>query len=257
MGYCFTCGGEGLMDKVCPECGHEAKISSLNLSNRDDTEIVLQKFSDEYAKGMPIIPTKYQGILWNKNIMERDHADKLPEKFGSIEKKNDRNFVMFLDQLEKINYLFATGSVPGKSAIIIAPAGFSKETFAYSCMQRALDNDYSVAPLLDTTEVKRLLILASEKVDYKLYNSIKYDDYITSDVMFITVTHMYSRYESFSTIEEILNRRSRLGLSTFIISRYPLDDLYRWDKTDSLYAMKNSKSKDLQKLPAIIQYIRR
>lgn len=257
MGYCFTCGGEGLFDEVCPECGHPSKLESINTSNRKESNIVVKKFTEEYSKGRPLIPSKYQGVAWHRSILEKDNTDKLPSKYSDKSAPDDRMFIRYLDQLEKINYIFANGSIPGKSAIIIAPAGYSKETFAYSCMQRALEAGFTVAPLLDTTEAKRLLVLASERVDYKLYNTIKYDDYITSDVVFLSVTHMYNRFESYSIIEEILNRRSRLGLSTFILSRYPLDDIYRWDKSNSLEVMKNGKSNDMQKLPAVIQYLRR
>lgn len=91
-----------------------------------------------------------------------------------------------MDQLEKINNIFVEKLLPQKSAFIIAPAGYSKMTFAYSCMQRALDAGFSVAPLLDTVELKRVLVLASENVHYKIDGRISYDDYIMADICFVT-----------------------------------------------------------------------
>lgn len=79
------------------------------------------------------------------------------------DKHASTSYIKYLDQLEKINNIFVEKLLPQKSAFIIAPAGYSKMTFAYSCMQRALDAGFSVAPLLDTVELKRVLVLASEK----------------------------------------------------------------------------------------------
>ena len=122
-------------------------------------------------------------------------------------------------------------------------------------MQYALANGYSVAPLIDTIELKRLLVLASEKLDYKLYSRFTYDDYMTSDVVFVTVTHTYYRYDAYSVLDELINRRARMGLATFIISRYTLKTLYKWDKYNSLDSLKNSNSKDNRKYPSVVAYV--
>lgn len=205
--YCFTCGNQGFPDKVCPECGREP--SSHNFQQRDDTE----KFvAATEAIG---VPREYAGVVWNRSSLELTHSNC----------KGDKVFEWFCSQLEKIHNMFANGKIPPASAIIIAPPKFSKETFAYSCMQFAMDKGFSVAPLLDTVELKRLLVLASENPKYKLYKRIDYDSYVTSDVMFITVTKTTYRNEAYVIIEEILSRRSRLGLPTFFISRYTIKEM--------------------------------
>ena len=40
MSHCFTCGGKGFLDKVCPECGREPNQVSLNLDKKDTTDFV-------------------------------------------------------------------------------------------------------------------------------------------------------------------------------------------------------------------------
>ena len=157
--------------------------------------------------------------------------------------------------LTKIDGIFKEGGIPNKSVYIIAPPGYSKTVFAYSCMQHALANGYSVAPLIDTIELKRLLVLASEKLDYKLYGRFSYDDYMSSDVVFVTVTHTYYRYDAYSVLDELINRRARLGLATFVLSRYSLKTLYKWDKLGSLDSLKNSSSKDGRKYPSVVAYV--
>lgn len=256
MSYCFTCGNKGLLDRVCPECGHAIIGDTLPKLDKMNTFNVGPKIEDtSLEKGsFKVIPDCYDGVFWSRKKLENDHTDKLPEKFDIPNASNDRLFVHFLTQLSKLDNIFRQGGIPNKSVYIIAPSGYSKTIFAYSCMQYALANDYSVAPLIDSIELKRLLILASENLNYKLYGKFSYDEYLSSEVVFITVTHTYYRYDAYSVLEEIINRRSRLGLSTFIISRYSLDTLYKWDKFNTLDSLKSSTSKDCRKYPAVIMY---
>ena len=76
-----------------------------------------------------------------------------------------------------------------------------------------------------------------------------------ADVCFITVTKTEYRYDSYSTILEIIDRRARKGLATFIISRFDLKQLARRDYNKQFLAIRdyNGRDNDL-KYPAIIQY---
>lgn len=217
--YCFTCGNMGFTDKVCPECGRQPH--SHNFQQMEDTsEFVVS------ANNIGI-PHEYTGVVWNRDNLELTHSDY----------KGDKVFSWFCSQLEKIHDMFTRGTIPPASAIIIAPPKFGKETFAYSCMQFAMAKGFRVAPLLDTVELKRLLVLASENPKYKLYKTIDYDSYITSDVVFVTVTKTAYKNEAFVIIEELLDRRSRLGLPTFFISRYTIKEMsvfYKQNAEDEL-----------------------
>lgn len=245
MAHCFTCGGKGFLDKTCPECGREPTNESINLDKIENV--------GEFVKNVngTMIPSKYHGVFWRKETLEIDNSAKLA-KYNGID-YDDRLFIRYADQLEKINTIFAENRIPHKSAIIIAPAGYSKITFAYSCMQRALNAGFSVAPLLDTGELKRVLILASENPRYKVNNCLSYDDYIMSDVLFVTVTKLYTHNEAYQTIQELIDRRSRKGLSTFVLSRFSLEEMSRTDRSQSFNAIKKVSTDDF-KYPAIIQY---
>ena len=210
-GWCFKCGGNGFVDKDCPECGRAARVKSMNLEFREDADAFVTE------TGMRVIPDHYKGIVWSTEMLIGTKPDK----------EKDYRFLDFVKGLEKINSVFSKGVLSRQSAIIIAPAGYSKMTFAYSCMQRAIDNGFSVAPLLDTVEIKRLLTLAGDNPNYKVCKTMSYDDYIMSDVLFATVTKLAAREWAFEVIQELIDRRARKGLSTFIISRYDLAEISR------------------------------
>lgn len=240
-GYCFVCGNKGFPDKTCSSCGREATSKSMNYEFKEDTDKFVQKI-DAFG-----VPGKYRGIIWNKDVLLHDKP----------ELENDYNFQHFVSQMDKINLLFDSGTLSTKSAVIIAPAGFSKMIFAYSCMQHALDHRFSVAPLLDTVELKRLLFLAAEQPNYKLYGRIEYDRYVMSDVCFVTVTKLQQRAWAYETLQEVIDLRSRKGLSTFVISRYSLSEISRRDASNSFDSIRSIDVQDTYKYPAVIRYSRR
>ena len=240
--FCFTCGGEydeRFIDKPCPECGRQwGKKPQSQKTEEEKYEAVKVAESRD-------IPKEYIGVEWSRELLEKDKKKIV----------NDLNFRRYCNQLEKIHDLFSNGFVPNKSAIIMAPPGYSKVTWAYSCMQQALESKHSVTWLLDTIEVKRLLVLASENPRYRLYNKINYDDYIMSDVCFITVTKTEYNADSFKVIQEILDRRSRKGLATFVISRFDLADMSRHDYKHHFKAIMDLQgNQNPLKYPAIISY---
>lgn len=246
MKYCFTCGNHGFNDKSCPECGREARNKSLNLSYAENTNELVKKFDNA------LIPSKYHGIFWSKETLDADNHDKI-SKYNETG-YDDYLFQRYSAQLEKVNMIFVNNQIPHKSAIIIAPAGYSKMTFAYSCMQRAINAGFTVAPLLDTTEVKRALILASENVRYKINGYVSYDDYISSDILFVTVTKLYNYGEAYQVLQELFDRRARRGLSTFVISRFSIAEISKADKAGGFKAILKENEVDNFKYPAIIQY---
>lgn len=240
-GFCFVCGNRGFPEKECPSCRRAPTRKSLNFEFNDDNSGFVSKI-DCFG-----IPSMYRGIIWNADVLRHDKP----------ELQNDSVFERFVGNLEKINSLFDSGVLTSKSAIIIAPAGFSKMIFAYSCMQRALEKGFSVAPLIDTVELKRLVYLASENPKYRLYKKIDYDEYVMSDVCFVTVTKSHQRSWAYEIIQEILDLRSRKGLGTFIISRYELSEITQHDYSNSFDALAAVDTHDDFKYPAIIKYTRK
>lgn len=237
-GYCFVCGGQGFPDHECPSCGRAATRISLNLDMREDADAFVTQ------SGMQVIPDHYKGIVWSPDMLKETKPGK----------EKDYQFLDFVKTLDTINGVFAKGLLSRQSAIIIAPAGYSKVTFAYSCMQRAIDNGFTVAPLLDTVEIKRILTLAGDNPKYKVCKTINYEDYIMADVLFATVTKLAAREWAFEVIQELIDRRARKGLSTFIISRYDLEEISKKDYSDQFSVTATAISTDGCKYPAIVRY---
>ena len=237
-GYCYVCGGKGFTNRKCPSCGRESKKLSINLTSDEESDAFIQKI-DAFG-----IPGKYRGIFWNAEMLQKAFPGK----------EQDISFKRFIDQLDKINELFVSGRLTESSAIIVAPAGFSKMTFAYSCMQRALDHGLTVAPFLDTTELQRLLVLAGDKPFYKLWGTLSYEEYVMSDVCFVTVDKLQNHQRAFSPIQALFDKRTRKGLGTFVVSRYDLNEISKEDFANEFDVVQTAVSKDYFKYPAIIRY---
>lgn len=232
--HCFSCGGHGFKDKTCPECGMKPNAEKLT-SAISDIAIVSKTLG---------IPPDYRGITWSYEQL----MDTCP-----LHSKNPI-FQKWAKQLEKIHSLFVKGIIPTKSAIIIGPPSTSKVTWAFSCMQFAAANGLSVAPLLDTQEVKRLIVLAAERPNQRICDTT-YEEYINSDVMFITVTKTPYREEAYSIIEEILDKRNRRGLPTYFISRFNMKTMSKRDWEGSFsYVQDGNPNRNMIKFPVILQY---
>lgn len=88
----------------------------------------------------------YRGIIWDGEILRHDKP----------ELENDFVFDRFVKQLEKINAVFDSGLLTSKSAIIIAPAGFSKMTFAYSCMQKSISKRVHSSTIIGHSRIEEI-----------------------------------------------------------------------------------------------------
>lgn len=234
MGVCFICGGFG-KPGGCPKC------------HKDSTKIVVPKGKeDKFIKDISFkqVPLDYVGTVWNKDLLLANHP----------ELDKDLRFKDYANMLDKIHNKFMSGLVPSASIFISAKSKMSKCIFAYSCMQYALSKGHSVAPIIDTIELQRLLILSGENPKWKLYNYINYDDYITSEVLFLTVTKTERHSWSFPYIQELLDRRSRLNLPTFVISSFGLKELARDCDADYDSIVDGSAQLNPFKYPLIIEY---
>lgn len=200
MAICFYCGNKG-----CDKCG----------INPDSLKVAPQK-KEKFIRRAQFsqIPEQYIGVVWNKDILEKSHPN-----------LNNINFKEYCSRLDTMHNFFKDGLVPAVSAFIHAPSNMGKTILAYSCMQHALNKGIKVAPLIDTLELKRLLTLGGDNPSWKLYNYIDHDNYITSPVCFVTVTKLDKHMEAYTVILELLSRRSRLGLPTFILSKFSLREI--------------------------------
>lgn len=238
--HCFTCGGYGFDDRECPEC-HKVK-GSIDLFDKDDRTI------ENFVKKAEFIsvPQEYIGIQWHKDYILADckHLEK------------DLLFLRFLQQLEKMHKIFGDGRIPGRSVFICASQGMSKQTFAYSCMQLAMSNGFTVAPLLDTLELKRLIVVSAENPKYKFCGKVNFDKYIASDVLFVTVSKTSYAKEAYMVINDLLDKRARKGLPTFVISRYTLQEMSEFDSRKEFTQLMNPRfnKENSLKFPTVLSY---
>lgn len=231
---CYTCAGKGAKGG-CPECGKTYE------------EVYTTKFvaraSDEAIKS-GAIPDEYINIAWDTSKLLKDKPESL---------KSSDIFKRYVQQLEAVLQIFENGNVPNQSAIFIAPQQFAKRIFAYTCLKYAVNHGFSIAPILDNTEIKRISILSSDQ--YKsayLYGKTPIESIVTADVLFMTVD-VDNYGTALRTIESIMDKRSRQGKSTFVLSRFSLEAMSMFDK-DKTYKGLLEKNRDAnnKKFPVII-----
>lgn len=220
---CHYCNNEG-KEGGCPKCGRTLRsVTSMKLLN-------LEIPTD-------LIPVAYQGVVW-----EKPDGTELPLRIQQFD-----------NALEKVYNKFLSGTIPTFSMFICAPPKSDKNKFAYSCMQTALAQRFTVAPLLSSSDWRRLQKISQMNPFYKLYGKYQWDNLIALDVVFMFVDHSDERFDEIPLIKSVLDARAAFGLSTFIISDYKLNDLVpRYDK-DSYTAIYNTSDKrDYQRYPVVL-----
>lgn len=236
---CYVCR-DGQLNIDC-ECGRKKKEGNGVVKTAmatHDYEVLL-------------IPEFYRGKEFNMNTLIETHPNI----------KNNGEFQNYAQQLKRIHDSIKAGKVPNKSGVIIAPRTFAKVTFAYSCLQHAELNGLSTFPVMDTQEIARFLVHQEERP----FQPVKgfgenfnwtYEDFLTADVLFITVTKGFYRQKSYAIIEQVLDMRSRYGKSTFIISAFSLAEMTGFDRTDKSARMIDRTQKDNpQRYPVFVQYL--
>lgn len=228
---CRTCEDKGLIGG-CPVC-HKV-FNSVKLKKVEVTTETLDSKS---------IPKDYLGVVWDKEKLIANHQMYI----------ENTQFKFLINQLDRMTEIFKRGEIPNQSVIIIAPRSMSKVTFAFSCMQLAISNGYSVCPLLDNTQIKRINRLSSDNpTSWCLKNYPTIEEVLTADVLFMTVDN--DNYATaLRTIESIMEKRSRLDKATFVLTRYSLDKMSQFEKHDEYETlMDRTRSFNNKKYPIII-----
>lgn len=196
----------------CPKC-------SKSTAQRPAVSTVSEALIESIA-----VPEQYKDSHWNEKIIREDYLG-LAESPG---------FNSYLQKLSRVHEIFAGGDIPRQSLIVMAPRRFGKITWAYACMRQALDHGYTVSPLLDNTQYLRLNVLCSERPNSRYIKKLGYqiEDIDFADVVFITVDKANWAC-SFRTIDALIDKRSRLGKPTFVISRFSMVEMTRSDSFDN------------------------
>lgn len=227
----------GKFDKVCHMCGglgKEGGCPSCGLTFRKRVEVQTLKLDI----AADVIPITYQGKLWTK-----------PEPVAGMSAKAKD----FDAKLERVAQEFLSGRIPKFSVFIGAPAKYGKHSFAYTCLQSALAQRFSIAPLFTTSDWRRLYRVSQMNPFYRLYDSYKWDDLVKRDVVFISVDHSDDRFDVINLLKDIFDVRAGFGFPTFIISDFRLEELVdRW-KSESYSLIYNADpNRDYNRYPVIL-----
>lgn len=219
---CIICHNEG-KEGGCPKCGRTP------VSFASDINIALPLPED-------IIPQIYLGKFWSK-----------PENETLLA------FKTFDEKLEKIHNLCLNGSLPPYSIFIASPPKSNKTLFVYSCMQALILKGYTIAPYLSTADIRRLLKISQINPFYKLFNKWTYETIISSDVLFLSISHLADRFEDIILLREILDSRARMNRATWIISDYKLQSLVpKWNSDAYLELYNTDPNRDKLRYPVIL-----
>lgn len=231
--HCLVCRDRG-MPGGCPSCGRKN-------DSRPEQIAVTEEILLDHS-----IPEQYKGIMWNETILRKDYQT-LNESAG---------FNAYVSKLSRVYDIFEKGGIPKTSIVIMAPRRYGKMTWAYSCMQQALIHGYSVAPMLDNTQYSRLNILCSERPNSRYIRRLGYqiEDVDFADIVFMTVDKM-NWAGAFRVFDSLIDKRTRLGKPTFIISRFSMIEMTRADSFDDAAAgfVDTSRRNNILKYPTIIE----
>lgn len=219
--YCHTCGNNG-KDGGCPECG------------RTTTTLRLDKI--DLPLPVSVIPVKYQGQIWTPARQENAEVTPIDQR------------------MQKVLELFQSNKLPTFSLFIGRPAKNNKHFFAYSCMQTAIMAGYSVAPLLSSSDWRRLYKCSQMNPMYKLYGEYRWDELVRKDVMFLYIDHSDDKYTVISLLKDLMDTRANFNLSTIVISDYELASLVpAWKSEEYALIYNPDPQRDLLRYPAVLQ----
>lgn len=212
--YCYYCGETGPLpgEDPCPKCGRKPQDLNVGVLAEEDV-----KTYEGVLKKLNIAP-EYMAVQWSREAFWRNNNFR-------------RNLALerFVEDLGLIHDHYAQGKLFPSSTMVVAPKTFSKVTWASSCMSFAIKHGFTVAPLLTTLEVNRLIQLScGHNLDYKILG-VGYEEYMTADVVFVTVSKTDARRHASSIITELLSTRGARGLATHIISEFDSDVIAQWD----------------------------
>lgn len=235
---CMRCRDKGL-EGGCPKCGKNLKSVEMVVLNKHDG-----KMDDSNVLGT--IPEYYRGKIWDKNIfMEYHNGDKDLSHVKHI-----------LSQMEKIHNIFINGKIPNKSIIMIAPKQYSKQIWAYSCIQFAHKNGYKVFPVMSSDLVKRVMTNMIEKQNSKFLKELGYnlEDILTADCLFVNIDTSWQRIQAYQVIDDLMCKRSNFDRPTIFLSRFGVDELCKADYDGTFKrSIVSDNTYNRLRYPAVIQ----
>lgn len=229
---CPSCGGKPMKGNICKVCGSGEHTNDIEQMEEPTLEVMETLF----------IPEKYK--------KERFNSSKLRE--GHEELKGSKSFETYVKVLDGILGRINSGINEKASLYISAPSGFGKETFAYTAIQVAKSRGLTVFPYLDLMEVNRLITAyETGKMKDAIVEDIKFTDIdlYRSDVCILKVPHNNISMTNYKVLLQVIDRRSRRGLPTIVLSRYNFKYFTALDsakETEGIVSYNNPSPKNLQ-----------
>lgn len=238
--FCTTCGNEG-KEGGCPKCGKEVKP----LYDGKSEEVVAKTIG--FLENVIKVPEEYLGNRFTKQVLLDDNRSNMNEDLRT-----------YADNLERYLEIFKNGGLPKRSTMVMSPTGYAKKVLAYSCIEIANDNRFSVSPLLSTIDIAFIMRQAADFNPNFKFNGVGYMDLYYLDFMVVQVAHTDFKYDSYKILQELLNMRSRMNKTTLILSDFGLNIISDWDDQQNFVRLFQAGYMDNKKLyPSIIEYQRR
>lgn len=205
---CLSCRGQG-EPGGCSNCGKDSLASATPVVEVS-TELLVQRQ----------IPPQYLSVEWD--------ADQLMATHSNL--KGNNSFQFYCKVLTNMINQLKTGNLPSQSVLLMADRGFGKRTFAYCYMKECMKLGLSVAPIIDTTQYRRLNRISSERPFDKSIVGLPYsiEDINASDVLVLTVDPENYR-SALTVLDTVCDKRSRSGKPTLITSRFNVREMALWD----------------------------
>lgn len=232
---CFNCQDNGIVGG-CPVCEKEQVLVKY-VAEIENPLVREEAFS--------IIPESYRQD-WDSNILRQTYLDY----------ENDSEFNLYIKHLDSLIDLLRKGKLPQQSALIMSSAGMGKTHFAYCCMMLAASYGYTIGPLIDTTQYRRLNNISMDPITFRNYvranpTTTSIDDVLNSDLQFLYVDPTCFK-DAHRDIMSLVLKRDRLGKPTIILSMNTVNQItvsdYEKDFKRFLMNREFSKQKQIRVL---------
>lgn len=202
---------------VCPSCRFKPLTGTCSVCGTGKV-VVSKNFEETPLSEVDrfFIPHKYR--------KEKFSSATLTEHKKDI--ANNASFIEYKKVLDAILVRISSGQIENRSYYISAPAGFGKETFAYTVLQMAMANGMTIFPYIDLGEAERLMnAYQTNHKDDPIKDDIGFSDVelYTAKVVILKVPHNNVASFLYKAMLTIIDRRARRGLPTIILSRYRLN----------------------------------